>query len=162
MVSQRQDTAVVLAWTGSAFLVAMAILVSGFAVVTLGLLLVMGFVVALPVMGIVAAGLGVRALAKQRARERAIAGAKPIPVHVRLVEMTGQCVGGHNYFVGEEFTFQGERTVTPRMCGPALHGLMPYIQKLRTGENGHEARIQCPKSGSVLVFELSPEVQRAA
>lgn len=147
MVSQRHETTWVLAGTGGGFFLAMLVLVSGFAVVTLAMVLVMAAVVFMPVTGVVAAGLGMRAAAKRRA----LAGA---PIAARVVEVSGSCARGIDYSPGREFTFGDGRRVTPKLCGPMLNGLLPYIQKLRSGENGHQAQVQCPLSGSVTRFEL--------
>ncbi len=126
----------------------------------LGSLLVAIMVLASPFMLTLALGQGLRALAGARARAPSpqIPVKAPVgPVVARLVQMDGSCARRIKYVVGDEFTFQNGAKVTPPMCGPALHGIRPYVEKFRTGEDGHVARVQCPISGSILVFELRPK-----
>ena len=121
---------------------------------------VLGLFLAAPAAGVVVTARGVRAQARHGAPAPAtVPQATPaaeVPVVARLVEMQGSCARRVQYAVGDEFTFQDGQRVSPALCGPALRGLLPYVGKLRAGENGRVATLRCPLSGSVLVFELRP------
>ena len=107
-------------------------------------------------MGLVSGARTVRAASKQRRRVTADTAPHQmvLPVTARLVGMDGACARKIQYALNDEFTFEGKKKVTPKMCGPAFHGLLPYVQMRRSGENGHEARVQCTLPGSILLFKL--------
>lgn len=83
----------------------------------------------------------------------------PTPVVVTLVSMQGSCARKIQYAVGNIFTFE-DGVVTPEMCGPALHGLRPIVEEVRSTQEPRTARLQCPLSGSVMVFEVKAQERR--
>ncbi|GBD11892.1 hypothetical protein HRbin23_01575 [bacterium HR23] len=83
------------------------------------------------------------------------------PVVATLLAMEGACARKVRYAVGNSFTFEDGR-VQPAMCGPALHALRPVVAEVRTTRGARLARLQCPLSGSVLVFEVKAQERRPA
>ncbi len=129
--------------------------------------LVLGTLIALPIVAILTTYRGVARWAQSRARKAVPGEAEgaplvEMPVIARLVEIEGSCAQDHPYAPGDEFVFEDENTVVPAICGPARHGLLPYVEEFRAGRDGHEARIRCPLSDSVLAFELRREEKAAA
>jgi hypothetical protein len=62
-----------------------------------------------------------------------------------------------------EFEFANGKMTTPSMCGPARHLLLPYVAKLRAGEQIHTVSLACPVvAGNELDFEMRPRESIAA
>lgn len=81
------------------------------------------------------------------------------PVVATLVAMEGSCARKIPYAVGNTFTFE-DGIVTPEMCGPAMHGLRPIVEEVRSTQGARTAHLRCPLSGSVLVFEVKAQEPR--
>ncbi|MBI4301354.1 MAG: hypothetical protein HY664_01965 [Chloroflexi bacterium] len=76
----------------------------------------------------------------------------------RIVQMNGLCARKISYKPGDEFVFQTEKKVFPSLCGPAYHGVLPFVSKFRTSQSDSTCKIQCPLSGSVITFQLQKKV----
>lgn len=163
MPGEQRAIVWVLVTLGLLFFLALAALfaiIGGY--VLAGLLVVVVVLLSLPIMALGAGVMGIARLVRRRAPVTVLAPpttgqAVEMPVVVRLTEMQGSCARKIRYAVGDEFIFESGEGVTPEMCGPTRHGLLPYVQRLRGGEEVHEAKIQCPLSGSILVFQLRPK-----
>ncbi|MFQ5875128.1 MAG: hypothetical protein ACE5JL_15210, partial [Dehalococcoidia bacterium] len=156
---QRNETAWMLGSVAAGAFMAIAALLGILGGYLLGLGLVLVVLLSLPFMALLAGGVAIWRLAT--GKTRSVAPKVPreellleMPVVARLVEMQGSCARKIQYTEGDEFTFEESGRVTPALCGPARNGFLPYVRRLHTGEDGHEARIRCPLSGSILVFEL--------
>ncbi|MBI2867099.1 MAG: hypothetical protein HYX97_02040 [Chloroflexi bacterium] len=98
-----------------------------------------------------------RALTVAAGQPQAVSIARaPVVACLTAVEAPGG--GSVPCAAGSEFTFLTDRRVTPVLCGPALKGLLPYVHDLRVAKDGHVARVRCPVSGTILVFELHAAV----
>lgn len=184
--NQRNETVWVLGAALLGFCLAMLALlgmIGGYLIVALlCVLAILAGLIAVAVIGIrglawglTAAGKAIQALATRKGLETPAPmpvgnGAHEGAVIARVVEMQGSCARKIPYAVGNEFLLTGEGKAQPPLCNFALHRLRPYVTRLLAGTDGHVAKLQCPISGGILVFELrtyepeevAPERRKAA